>query len=595
MRSRWSFPRRALLAAVAAFLSATTASAQAPPPLFTTSPVRVAAPASGGARQAARARAVTVRGDLLAAAMDGAGTPAAPFQLNLFDDVSLVLQPVRVDDATPGHRTWVGTSGDRDDAVAALTVGPAGLTGRVVADGVAYAIDATAAGEAVVRELPAFDAPPELAAQLVPAAVRDQAPRASAAPAADGPARIDLLVLYSPAARARAGGLAAIEASLANTVAVTNTAFQRSGVDATLATVALRELPYAESPSGIIADLYTLASGGALYATVEALRAGVGADLVALVTGRTNATAGCGVAFLGPSPTAIYSVTEEACLFAGQWSFSHEVGHNLGADHAPGDPVVSPVPYARGYRDSNVRTLMAYAAPGTPARSLNFSSSTVREPSLTGGPTGNSLQDNARRLAETAATVAAYAAGGPPPGTPGALTAAVLGGTVTLTWTPPATGGPVTGYRLDAGPAPGAASYGPFFTTARGLAFPNVIPGRYYARVRSVGPGGESAPGPDVAVDVTTACAVPGPASISATVSPGTAILQWFAPAGNGPTSYEVGVGSAPGLLDLGVFAVGTLTAAAVPAPPGRYVVRVRGVNACGPGAPSAERLVVVP
>ena len=34
---------------------------------------------------------------------------------------------------------------------------------------------------------------------------------------------------------------------------------------------------------------------------------------------------------------------------------------------------------------------------------------------------------------------------------------------------------------------------------------------------------------------------------------------------------------------------------AAVPAPPGRYVVRVRGVNACGPGAPSAERLVVVP
>lgn len=332
-----------------------------------------------------------------------------------------------------------------------------------------------------------------------------------------------------------------------------------------------------------------------MQATVEAMRAAAGADLVTLVVGRATPSAGCGVAYLGPSPAAIYSVTEEACLFAGQWSFSHEIGHNFGADHAPGDPIVSPVPYARGYRDGNVRTLMAYAAPGTPARSLNYSSSTVREPPLTGGPTGNSLQDNARRLAETAATIAAYATGGPAPETPGALTAAVFGGTVTLTWTPPVTGGAVTGYRLDAGPAPGAASYGPFFTTAPGVAFPNVLPGRYYARVRSLGPGGESAPTADATVDVTTACAVPGPATISATVSPGTAVLQWFAPQGNGPTSYEVGIGSAPGLLDLGVFAVGTLTAAAVPAPAGRYVVRARGVNACGPGAPSPELLVVVP
>ena len=129
------------------------------------------------------------------------------------------------------------------------------------------------------------------------------------------------------------------------------------------------------------------------------------------------------MAYLGPSPAAIASVTEEACLFAGQWSFSHEIGHNFGADHAPGDPVVSAVPYARGYRDSQVRTLMAYSAPGTPARSLNYSSSTVREPALTGAPTGNSLQDNGRRLAETVATVAAYATSGPSPEPPGALTA----------------------------------------------------------------------------------------------------------------------------------------------------------------------------
>lgn len=592
MKSQWSFLRRAVFAVLGGVLWATTAWAQAPPPLFAPSPARGIAPLAAGARQA-RARLVAVRADLLSIAMDP-GVADAPFLLNLFDDVTLTLQRVRVDHATRDHRTWVGTSGERDEVIAALTVGPDGLTGRVVARGVSYAIDAAGAGESLVRELPLFDAPLELPAQSPPPLARDTAPRVGAF-AADGPARIDVLVLYTPAARVRAGGIAAIEASLANAVAVTNTAFQRSGVAASLATAALRELSYVEAPGGITDDLFAMAAGGSLQATVEAMRAAAGADLVALVAGRATASAGCGVAYLGPSPTAIFSVTEEACLFAGQWSFSHEIGHNFGADHAPGDPVVSAVPYARGYRDSAVRTLMAYAAPGTPVRSLNYSSSTVREPAVTGGPTGNSLQDNARRLAETAATVAAFASGGPAPETPGALTVSVLGSTVTLTWAPPATGGVVSGYRLDAGPAPGATSYGPFFTSAPGVVFPNVAPGRYYARVRSVGPGGESAPGPDVTVDVTTACAVPGPATISATVSPGNAVLQWSAPTGNGVTTYEVGIGSAPGRLDLGVFAVGTLTSASVPAPAGRYVVRVRGVNTCGPGAPSAEVLVVVP
>jgi hypothetical protein len=58
--------------------------------------------------------------------MDAAAAPDAPFLLNLFDDVSLALRRVAHDDATPGHRTWIGTSGGDDDVVAALTVGPGG-------------------------------------------------------------------------------------------------------------------------------------------------------------------------------------------------------------------------------------------------------------------------------------------------------------------------------------------------------------------------------------------------------------------------------------------------------------------------------------
>ncbi len=413
--------------------------------------------------------------------------------------------------------------------------------------------------------------------------------------AAAFPARIDVLVLYTAGARQRAGGTDQIEAELANAVAVTNAAFQRSAVAATLGTVGLREIPYVEAPDGLAGDLGAIGVGGAASAGIEALRAQSGADLVALVVGRPQANSGCGVAYLGPSPSAIFSVTEHACLFAGQWSFSHEIGHNFGADHAPGDPIVSPVPYARGYRSSSIRTLMAYAAFGSPPRFLNYSSSTVREPAVSGLPTGNSLQDNARRMSETAPLVATFSAVPTAPDAPLGLAASVVGTTVTMTWQPPSFGGPVNGFVFEAGPTPGSTLYGPFVVSTPTIVFVDVLPGRYYARVRSLGPGGVSPPGAELAVDVGVVCVVPGPAALAASVAPGVAMLQWFAQPGTGVTSYELGVGTRPDALDVGVVAVGTVTAATVPAPPGQYYVRVRGTNACGPGGPSAALRVVVP
>lgn len=585
--------RSALVALALLVVAHGPAAAQSPPPLF--SPASRDARVLTQATRAVRARAVTVRADLFAAAIDPLSAAEAPFVLNLFDDRTFALRRLRIDTSTPGYRTWIGTGGPADEVVAAITLGPSGLSGGVTAHGVAYALTAMADGTIVVGELPAATAPVELPALLV--ATRDAGPARDygSVAAAATTARVDVLVLYTPGARTRAGGTAEIQAALANAVAVTNTALQRSAVDAALATVALQEVPYVESSGALTNDLAALAPGGALHDSVEALRAATGADLVAMVVGRPSPSAGCGVAYLGPSPSAIYSVTEEACLFAGQWSFSHELGHNFGADHAPEDPTVSPVSYARGYRDAAVRTLMAYAVPGAPARSLNYSSSVVREPAVTGGPTGNSLQDNARRLAETAAVVAALSAAATPPETPVNVGATVAGATVTVTWTAPTSGGPVQGYVVEAGPAPGSAAYGPFATGSPAVIFPNVLPGRYYTRVRSIGPGGASPPSAELAVDVGPACLVPGPASVSVSVASGVATLHWFAPSGTGVTSYDVGLGSAPGALDLGVFAVGTLTAASVPAPPGRYFVRVRGVNACGPGGPSAELRVVVP
>lgn len=585
MRSLSSFRSAVVVAALLSTLAA-NASAQTVTPLFEPGPaVGAVAPARRGGM---RTRTVRPRLDILAAAF---ADRRAPLTLNLFDDVVLELTRLRVDDATTAFRSWIGTSSTDDAVVATLTVGAAGLSGSAMANGVPYALEPTSDGAVVVRELTRVPAGPELPARL-PDEVYGIAAAAGTAPDI-GHSSIDVLVLYTAAARVQQGGDAPVRAALANAMAVTNAAFQRSGVSASLLTADLREVTFGESASGITDDLTALSPGGAHFAAVESLRLSAGADLVALVVGRVSAAAGCGVAYLGPSPAAIYSVTEAACLSPGQWSFTHELGHNFGADHAPGDPIVSPVVYARGFRDAAVRTLMAYPAAGAPARSLNYSSRVVREPAGTGVPTGNDLQDNARLLQETAAAVAAFTASRFLPDAPVGIETSVVADTVVVRWAAAQSGGPVTSYRLWAGIAPGATTFGPFATTERVAVFTGVRPGRYYVRLRSLGPGGISADSAEAIVDVV--CLVPGPGTVVASAAGGAVTLRWSAAAGVGPTRYEVGVGTTPAATEIGVVAVGTLQEATVPAPPGVYYVRVRGVNDCGPGGVSPAVRVVVP
>jgi len=292
-------------------------------------------------------------------------------------------------------------------------------------------------------------------------------------------------------------------------------------------------------------------------------------------------------------------VTEQVCLAAGQWSFSHELGHNLGANHAPGDGGAPPpaVPYAQAYREGPVRTLMAYADPGLYyPRILNFSSGTVREPMPGDVPTGTSLQDAARRLHETAASVAGYrTVPSPVPPAPDAFVAEVSGTTVTLSWTPASVGGAVSSFEVEVSPTPGSAAFGRVTLTQSPAYFPNVPAGTYYMRLRSVGPGGTSAPSADVAAVVAPTCSTPGLPSLSAVVSEGLVAITWSASSGSSPPSYYLGVGSAPGSDDLGVFSMGAATAVPATPPRGRYYLRVAAVNLCGAGPVSAVVTATVP
>jgi hypothetical protein len=76
------------------------------------------------------------------------------------------------------------------------------------------------------------------------------------------------------------------------------------------------------------------------------------------------------------------------------------------------------------------------------------------------------------------------------PGAPANVQARVAGRSVVVTWTPPVTGAPATGYLLEAGTVPGASDLGVVPVTGTTLVVPEVGPGVYYLRVRATGEAG---------------------------------------------------------------------------------------------------------
>ena len=140
---------------------------------------------------------------------------------------------------------------------------------------------------------------------------------------------IDLAVVYTPAAREAAGGIAGIEAAIDLMVAETNEAYAASGVHQRVVLTGRAEASYTETSGDF--DLGRLAdpSDGHLD-EAHALRDETGADMVHLIVSDPDYDV-CGVAFLpvlgwsGP-----FGVTALQC---GGVVLAHELGHNMGLLH----------------------------------------------------------------------------------------------------------------------------------------------------------------------------------------------------------------------------------------------------------------------
>jgi hypothetical protein len=124
-----------------------------------------------------------------------------------------------------------------------------------------------------------------------------------------------------------------------------------------------------------------------------------------------------------------------------------------------------------------------------------------------------------------------------------------------------------------------------------------VAPGVYFVRVAGVNACGIGAISNEVPVVVGPP--IPGPPSgLQANVSLDRQVaFAWRAPtAGGNVEEYAIEAGSAPGLANLAVLRTGSAEPSlVVTAPPGRYFVRVRALNAAGWSVPSNDLEVRVP
>ena len=115
-----------------------------------------------------------------------------------------------------------------------------------------------------------------------------------------------------------------------------------------------------------------------------------GADVAALLVMELNY---CGIAWINTINNGqLFSVTAKSCA-TGYYSFAHEIGHNIGANHNKEVASNPKYPYGlghlikRGSASTGYRTIMAYSKKGHEQR-VNYWSNPSVKLSLTGTPTG---------------------------------------------------------------------------------------------------------------------------------------------------------------------------------------------------------------
>lgn len=323
----------------------------------------------------------------------------------------------------PRSMVWRGR-GQLDRSNVTLTLHEGLLYGRIESGSDVFTIRPGTNGRALVEKINAESFAPEWGHdaathghEKVPPPsggdiLQQGSSTAPAATAADGSVQIVLMSVYTPQARAAAGGTTQIQAQIQAAVDQANTAFVNSNMIARYFLAHTEEVAYNDS-GNIETDLNWVTSNS----SVASIRNTYSADMVSLIT--NNGGGYCGIGWVQRNPGAGFSgyafqVTALGCL--ANSTLAHEHGHNLGMEHDPASAGVSPsgasYPWSFGhYVDGAFRTIMSYNVCSISCpRVLHFSNPDVL---YNGIPTGILDQrDNAHTGDLTAPIVANFRAGG---------------------------------------------------------------------------------------------------------------------------------------------------------------------------------------
>lgn len=172
---------------------------------------------------------------------------------------------------------------------------------------------------------------------------------------------IDILVASTPAARESLGGADGIHALALLGIEDTNQAFRNGGVNLQVRLVGELSLEQNESGdfSQDLTDLKGMNDGR--WDDVHSERTRLGADQVSLIGAYKSNTSVAGIGFIRASKSSAFTITRTSAF--GQYTFTHELGHNIGLYHEDGYVNTS----------GRFKTIMAY---GNYVRIRQFSDST---------------------------------------------------------------------------------------------------------------------------------------------------------------------------------------------------------------------------
>jgi hypothetical protein len=326
------------------------------------------------------------------------------------------------------NSVWRGRIAGDSTAKATLTYHEGLLFGRIETGNEVFSIHSGAGGRTIIERIDTDSFKPEWShdyashgQERIPPISGDAATPSSStdttAPsaAADGTVEMVLMSVYTPQARAAAGGATQIRAQIQAAVDQANTAFINSHMIARFYLGHTEEVAYNDS-GNINTDLDWVTGD----AGVASLRDTYSADMVSLIV--ENGGAYCGVGWIQRNPGSSFApyafqVTDRGCL--PNSTLAHEHGHNMGMEHNPENSSVGSTPSAASdpwsfghWVSGQFATIMTYNSicPSYCPRVLVFSNPDVL---YNGFPTGIPDQrDNARTGDSTAAIVAAFRSGG---------------------------------------------------------------------------------------------------------------------------------------------------------------------------------------